>query len=56
MVTVDQAATRLGVNRKTLYEAFRKSEAPGVAKIGGRFVIDWTAFHAAIAAGGVRIG
>ncbi|WP_338041930.1 helix-turn-helix domain-containing protein [Myxococcus eversor] len=33
-LTVDEAATLLRVNRKTLYEAIRLGQVPGVARIG----------------------
>jgi len=33
-LTVDEAAALLRVNRKTLYEAIRLGQVPGVARIG----------------------
>ncbi|NVJ20662.1 helix-turn-helix domain-containing protein [Myxococcus sp. AM011] len=33
-LTVEEAATLLRVNRKTLYEAIRLGHVPGVARIG----------------------
>jgi len=34
VLTVDQAARLLRVNRKTLYEAVRAGEVPGVVRVG----------------------
>ncbi|WP_370456611.1 helix-turn-helix domain-containing protein [Corallococcus sp. Z5C101001] len=33
-LTVDEAATLLRVNRKTLYEAIRLGQVPGVVRLG----------------------
>lgn len=34
VLTVDEAARLLRVNRKTLYEAIRAGEVPGVVRLG----------------------
>ena len=34
VLTVDEAASLLRVNRKTLYEAVRAGEVPGVVRVG----------------------
>ncbi len=49
VLTVDELATLLRVNRKTVYEALSRGEIPGARRIGGRYrilrdaVIDWLA-------------
>jgi predicted DNA-binding transcriptional regulator AlpA len=54
-VSVDEASSRLGLNRKTLYDAIREPSVPGVAKIGGRIVIAWSAFRGAISRGEIDL-
>jgi excisionase family DNA binding protein len=49
VLTVDEVAALLRVNRKTVYEAIRRSEFPGARRIGGtiricrRTVLAWLA-------------
>ena len=49
VLTVDEVAELLRVNRKTVYEAISKGEIPGVLKIGRKIrisrqaVVDWLA-------------
>jgi predicted DNA-binding transcriptional regulator AlpA len=54
-ISVDEASSRLGINRKTLYDAIREPSVPGVAKIGGRIVIAWSAFRGAISRGEIDL-
>jgi excisionase family DNA binding protein len=48
-LTVEEAAELLRVNRKTLYEAIRLDQVPGVARIGKTLrirraaLVEWTA-------------
>jgi excisionase family DNA binding protein len=48
-LTVEEAAELLRVNRKTLYEAIRLAQVPGVARIGKTLrlrraaLLEWTA-------------
>jgi len=48
-LTVEEAADLLRVNRKTLYEAIRLEQVPGVARIGKALrirrdaLLEWTA-------------
>jgi excisionase family DNA binding protein len=48
-LTVEEAAELLRVNRKTLYEAIRLKQIPGVARIGNTLrirraaLLEWTA-------------
>jgi excisionase family DNA binding protein len=48
-LTVEEAAELLRVNRKTLYEAIRLEQVPGVARIGKALrlrraaLLEWTA-------------
>jgi excisionase family DNA binding protein len=48
-LTVEEAAELLRVNRKTLYEAIRLEQVPGVARIGKSLrirraaLVEWTA-------------
>lgn len=39
IMTVDETAKFLRLNRKTLYNAIRKGELPGVRRLGRRFLI-----------------
>jgi excisionase family DNA binding protein len=49
VMTVDELATLLRVNRKTVYDALSRGEIPGARRIGGRYrilreaVIQWLA-------------
>lgn len=49
LLTVDEAAQMLRVNRKTLYEAIRLNEIPGVVRIGKAIRIGRMALHTWIA-------
>lgn len=53
LLTVDEAAAMLRVNRKTLYEAIRLGEVPGVVHVGRTIRIGRVALHAWIS-GGMR--
>jgi excisionase family DNA binding protein len=44
MLTVDEAAARLRVNRKTLYAAIAEGEIPGVIRFGRVLRIHWPSF------------
>lgn len=46
LLTVDEAAAMLRVNRKTLYEAIRLGEVPGVVHVGRTIRIGRAALHA----------
>ena len=47
IITVDEMAHGLRVNRKTVYEMIQRGEIPGVQRIGGRYracrdtVLEW---------------
>jgi excisionase family DNA binding protein len=49
ILTVDELAVLLRVNRKTLYDALARGEIPGARRIGGRYrvlrdaVLEWFA-------------
>ena len=43
VLTVDELATLLRVNRKTVYDAISRGEMPGARRIGGRYRILRTA-------------
>ena len=46
LLTVDEAAEMLRVNRKTLYEAIRLNEVPGVVRVGKAIRVSRFALHA----------
>jgi excisionase family DNA binding protein len=60
LLTVDEAAVFLRVNRKTLYEAIQQREVPGVVRlgrvirIGKRALLDWVRGKAAPALGDTK--
>jgi excisionase family DNA binding protein len=60
ILTVDELAALLLVNRKTVYEALARAEIPGARRIGGRYrilpdaVIDWLASSQDRVADGLR--
>jgi excisionase family DNA binding protein len=49
VITVDEAAVLLRVNRKTVYDSIKRGELPGVRRIGGTIrlcrssLIEWLA-------------
>jgi excisionase family DNA binding protein len=49
VLTVDELAALLRVNRKTVYDALARGEIPGARRIGGRYrilrdaVVEWLA-------------
>jgi excisionase family DNA binding protein len=49
VLTVDELATMLRVNRKTVYDALSRAEIPGARRVGGRYrihrdaVLEWLA-------------
>jgi excisionase family DNA binding protein len=43
-ITADEAASRLGISKSSLYEALRKAEVPGL-QIGGRWVLPRARFE-----------
>lgn len=50
-LTVDEAAALLRVDRKTLYEAVRRKQIPGVVRIGRVIRISRVAFESWLASG-----
>ena len=55
ILTVDELATLLRVNKKTVYDAIRNGEIPGVRKIGSIFRISKSKVLAWLAEGHGRV-
>lgn len=51
LLTVDEAASFLRVNRKTLYEAIQHNEVPGVVRLGRVIRIGRSALFAWVRSG-----
>ena len=51
VLTVDEVAALLRVDRKTLYEAVRRREVPGVVRVGRAIRIGRAAFENWVAGG-----
>lgn len=51
VLTVEEAAALLRVDRKTMYEAVRRHEVPGVVRVGRAIRIGRAAFDSWLAAG-----
>lgn len=55
VLTVDELAALLRVNRKTVYDALSRGEIPGARRIGGRYRILREAVIAWLGSGQVRV-